>query len=95
LVDIDHIAYLDKEERKIYSFIEKPGHVDWLHTVWGLIAATINSLILFNFLPLLSFIIHILIDGGNSSIRERPDKGPLLTLIHPFYPKWLTYRFKA
>ncbi len=69
-----------------------PEWTNWMHTWQALAGVIIVVIIVGNVLPLISYVIHILIDGGDNNYEFFPHVAPLPTVIHPFYPKWLTYK---
>ncbi len=67
-----------------------PGWINWMHTWEALVGVVIVAIIVGNILPLLSYVAHILIDGGDCD-NPVPSPSPLPSFIHPVYPRWLTY----
>lgn len=67
-----------------------PGWTNWMHTWWFLAVVVVGSLLLGNWLPLISFAVHMLIDGGNRTEIGRGGS-PLPESLHRFYPRWMTY----
>ncbi|MEK7160579.1 MAG: hypothetical protein AAB724_00980 [Patescibacteria group bacterium] len=98
LLDIDHISFQQivdlvkmKKDRLLLG-APVMGWTNWLHSWQALLAIVCFSLLIMNFLPLLSFVLHILLDGANKcNLVYRTS--PLATTIHPFYPEWLKYSF--
>lgn len=90
LLDVDHLSIrrVKKLLRRDRSPIE--GWVNWLHTWYALVGIVVVSAIIGNLLPLLSYSVHILIDGAD---RGNPiERNSLLpAAIHRFYPEWMTY----
>jgi len=93
-MDIDHLSI--RRIKKIRRGEKGPveGWVDWMHTWQALVGIIILSVIIFNILPIASYLVHILIDSGNRSNIKYPDKTPLPGFIHQFYPRWMTYETK-
>jgi hypothetical protein len=73
-----------------------PGWVNWAHTWWFLGALTASSVHFGNYLPLASYAIHMLIDGGDRSNAEEKYSGtaPLPEFLHRFCPRWAKYETK-
>lgn len=98
LVDyIDHLSI--RRLKKLYKVIflkqkeargPVEGWVNWMHTVWALIGVVGFSILIHSSLPLISYVIHILIDGGNRDNILYPNS-PLPAWLHKFYPRCLTY----
>ncbi len=91
LMDADHLSV--RRIKKILSGQKGPveGWINWMHTWQALAGVIIIAIIVGNILPLLSYVFHILIDGGDIDHRICL-ASPLPKSIHPFYPKCLTYR---
>jgi len=90
-VDADHIPFgklkqLIKERKWLDS-----NHINIMHTWYALAGIIILSVIFGNCLPLLSYAVHILIDGGSRTSMRYPKCSPLPRSLHRFYPRWLTY----
>ncbi len=88
---IDHLSV--RRIKKILSGQKGPveGWINWMHTWQALAGVIIIAIIVGNILPLLSYVFHILIDGGDIDHRIY-SVSPLPKSIHRFYPKCLTYR---
>lgn len=91
LIDADHLSI--RRIKKILSGRKGPieGWINWMHT-WQVLAGIIIMTIMFgNILPLISYVVHILIDGGDISNAKCHGVAPLPEWLHQFYPSWLTY----
>lgn len=91
-VDVDHVSV--RGVRRILKGVKGPlpGWVNWMHTWWALVAVVVGSFTFGNWLPFLSYAVHMLIDGGNrSDVALNPGTSPLPQTIHCFYPHWATY----
>ncbi len=98
MLDVDHISFrqivdlLVRKKERLLLGAPAPGWINWLHTWQALLVVVCLSVIMANFLLLLSFGFHILLDGANKcNLIYRTS--PLATTIHPFYPEWLKYSF--
>lgn len=93
-VDGDHLSI--RRVKKILRG-EKgpvPGWTNWAHTWWFAAMLVVGSFFLGNWLPFISYAVHMLIDGGNKTMLEPNIKwgnSPLPEFLHQFYPRWLTY----
>ncbi len=68
-----------------------PGWVNYFHTWYAALIFLIAGIYLGWWFALLSYIIHILIDGGNSE-NLISHESPLPEFLFRFYPSCLTYR---
>jgi hypothetical protein len=92
-IDIDHVGSLKNDDIKAGKWLEMPNHVNWLHTKKGLLVALLISFLLLNYIPFLSFAIHMFVDGANRANRYKPTRSPLPAWLHHFYPRALTYHY--
>ncbi len=90
-MDADHLSI--RRIKKILIGQKGPveGWINWMHTWQALAGVIIIAIIVGNILPLLSYVFHILIDGGDIDHRIY-SVSPLPKSIHRFYPQCLTYR---
>lgn len=95
-MDLDHLSI--RRIKKIYGVIRfkrkeakgpVEGWVNWMHTWYSPVIVIIYSTIIWNFMPLASYVIHILIDGGNRDNFYHTS--PLPEYLHRFYPRRWTY----
>ena len=86
-VDFDHVMSFKLERIKDGSWVKAEGEIDWLHTWDGLELAILSSVRLESVLPLLSFIVHMMIDGANRATIMNGNKGvlPLSIQIYFYY----------
>lgn len=100
LIDADHLPFgrLWKAYRSgcLFMVWKKFGwfdenHLDFLHTWWALAGATIFSLIIGAWVPIIAFGVHMLVDGGSRDQLVYPKCAPLPRALHRFYPEWLKY----
>ena len=89
-VDGDHLSI-----RRIKKVLRKekgpmPDWINWAHTWWFCGTLVVGSFFLGNWLPFLSYAVHMLIDGGNRSDIGR-GYSPMPESLTRFYPKWATY----
>ena len=68
-----------------------PGWVDYFHTWYAAAIFIICGAFTGWWFALASYIIHILIDAGNSE-NLVSHEAPLPEYLYRFYPSWLTYR---
>lgn len=90
LIDIDHLSL--RRIKKILRGEKGPvsGWVNWMHTGWALVGVILVCYVLENYLPLVSYAIHILIDAGDrGNLKYR--SSPLPEYLHRFFPEWLKY----
>lgn len=92
-IDIDHLDPRCIKQILHGNFYPKQGWINYMHTWQALICIGILCFLLSNYLPLISYIIHIAIDGGNRACRDHPNS-PLQVFLHRLYPQWLTYDFR-
>jgi len=94
---IDHLSI--RRLKKLYKVLvlkqkeakgPVEGWVNWMHTSWALAGVIVFSIYIWNTLPLISYIVHILIDGGNQDNVLYPNS-PLPAWLHKFYPHRWTY----
>jgi hypothetical protein len=91
LVDIDHLPFNKLKQFLMGGKWLDPNHVNIMHTWYALAGVIIFSAIIGNCLPLLSYAVHILIDGGSRTSMRYPKCSPLPRYLYRFYPRWLTY----
>lgn len=101
LIDIDHLSrcfFRDLSLFKIKNLItgkikdldlQPIGWVNYLHAWQAMVGVAVFSLIIRTWLPLASYLIHIVVDSAN---RANPEyqTSPLPIAIHRFFPRWLT-----
>ncbi len=101
LIDIDHLSI--RRIKKLLRGERKPiqGWVNWAHT-WYFLAGVVMvtfALVVFdefsveNFLPFISYALHILIDAGNEKNKLYPNS-PLPVKLKPIIPKFLRYSYQ-
>lgn len=90
-IDVDHLSI--RRIKRIIAGQKGPvaDWINWLHTWQAMLVIAIFSLVLQTFLPFMSYLIHILIDGANRD-NLLFNNSPLPRRTHPFYPRQLTYR---
>lgn len=93
LADVDHIYSVDwiKNFVRRKKVIPPKGWKNKFHTFKTLIAVAAGSFVVGNYLPILSYGIHMIIDGANRAYDDpRFAEGSYLPwAIHKFYPRWL------
>lgn len=93
-VDLDHRIIRRRADGGFYiSGAPIEGCTNWLHTWQMMIGIIILSILLMNPLPLISFVVHILIDGANRANIRWPKWSPLPMWINKFFPRWMTYYY--
>lgn len=112
LIDIDHIlfgrlysVFKASGIRGVLASWKKgdwldpdPDHLNVIHTWWALVGVIAFSIIVSNPLPLVAFVVHCMIDGGNHAQNDYPKCSPLPRdiLRHfalRYYPKWALYYY--
>jgi hypothetical protein len=89
-VDGDHLSI-----RRIKRILrgEKgpvPGWINYMHTWGALMGLVVLSFLIGNWLPFLSYTVHMLMDGANRDNVEE-SVSPLPKSLHRFYPEWCKY----
>lgn len=91
LMDVDHLS-----AQRIQKILrgEKgpvPGHVNLMHTWIALFFVIVGCYAIENYLPLVSYGIHILIDAGDRGNLQYHGSSPLPEFLHGFIPECLKY----
>ncbi len=90
LIDVDHISSLDKNKIRNGMWIRELNHVNYLHTWEMALSVAMISAAIWNFLPLISYGLHILIDAPNwNNVRC-----PLPVALLQYVPERLRYIYK-
>jgi hypothetical protein len=93
MIDADHISSLKPKKILDGSWARDISWKNYMHTWQFFLAVISTSIYIWNFLPLVSYAIHILIDSLNRGNRLTK-KALLPATIHKFIPEWATYDFK-
>jgi len=90
IVDLDHISSLNPAKIKDGSWIREPTHVNWAHTWEIALLVLFISIRLWNFLPFISYVLHMIVDGPNlNNVRS-----PLPWGLFPYFPKFMRYAYR-
>ncbi len=96
LVDVDHFPFRNLKaylEGRLGYFEAKAGEKDFFHLWYGLAMCFISSCVVASALPLGSYVVHILVDGGSIDSNGEGYKKPHLPYyLWLIYPAWLKYQ---
>lgn len=90
-LDADHLSV-----RRIKRIIDGDwtpleDYINFLHTWQALVIAAVVSVVVSHYLPLISYLAHLLLDGANE-YNQVCKNAPFLTWLHKFYPGCLKYK---
>lgn len=90
LLDIDHISSLRPGKIRNGMWIRELEHTNWMHTWQAATAVALVSVKIWNIMPLISYVLHILIDAPNLNNMRCPLPLALLCYV----PVRLRYIYK-